>query len=112
MALFLRGAESPQTENETLQFTDEDWERLNKVIKYKEGDAGQYLEARKDVMHTAFELHMRRNASKLIDGDECVAELSCESLKCSGSLYAETKILDLKLGSYHLKSPHGLLAEV
>lgn len=85
---------------------------MNKIIRYKEGDAGQLRDARKDVIHTAFELYMRRNATKLIDIDECVAELSCESLKCSGSLYAESKILNLKLGSYHLTSPCGILAEV
>ncbi|KMT11750.1 hypothetical protein BVRB_5g105600 [Beta vulgaris subsp. vulgaris] len=105
------GSESFQAETETLQFTDEDWERVNKIIRYKEGDAGQLRDARKDVIHTAFELYMRRNATKLIDIDECVAELSCESLKCSGSLYAESKILNLKLGSYHLTSPCGILAE-
>ncbi|KNA21084.1 hypothetical protein SOVF_046540 [Spinacia oleracea] len=105
------GGEPSQAETETLQFTDEDWERLNKVIRYKEDDVGQILDAKKDVIHTAFELYMGRNASKLIDADECVAELSCESLKCSGSLYAEAKILDLKLDSYRLTSPRGVLAE-
>lgn len=107
-----RGNESSQDGTETLQLTDEDWERLNKVIKYKEGDVEQLRDVKKDVIHTAFELRMRRNASKLIDAGECVAELSCESLKCSGSLYAETMVLDLKLGSYFLTSPRGILAEV
>ncbi|XP_021768084.1 uncharacterized protein LOC110732449 isoform X1 [Chenopodium quinoa] len=105
------GGESSQAETETLQFTDEDWERLNKIIRYKESDVGQVFDVKKDVIHTAFELYMRRNASKLIDADGCVAELSCESLKCSGSLYAEAKNFDLKLGSYRLTSPQGILAE-
>lgn len=56
---------------------------------------------------------MRHNASKLFDGEQqCLAEISCEGLKCSVKLYPETKLFDMKLGSYRLSSPSGLLAEV
>nr|AFN89138.1 vacuolar protein sorting 13 [Mesembryanthemum crystallinum] len=105
------GSDSSQAEAETLKFKEEDWERLNKIIGYKEDDDGEVVGAKKDVVHTAFEVYMRRNASKLIDGRQCVAELSCEHLECSGSLHQEAKTFDMKLGSYRLSSPLGLLAE-
>lgn len=66
-----------------------------------------------DVLHTALEIHMKHNASKLVDASlECLAELSCEGLDCSIKLYPETKVFGMKLGSYRLSSPNGLLAEV
>ncbi|KAL9231233.1 hypothetical protein vseg_006486 [Gypsophila vaccaria] len=105
------GSDSSQTDAESLKFGDEDWERLSKIIGYKEGDESQRLDVQKDVVHIAFELYMRRNASKLIDADVCLAELACESLNCSGRLYAEAMFFDLKLSSYRLISPRGLLAE-
>lgn len=100
-------------EGESVQFTDEDWERLNKVIGYKEGDEQSIINnAKPDALHTFLDVHMRRNASKLYDGDkECLAELSCEDLNCSIKLFPETKIADIKLGRYRLSSPSGPLAE-
>ncbi|CAH8391411.1 unnamed protein product [Eruca vesicaria subsp. sativa] len=100
-------------EGESVQFTDEDWERLNKVIGYKEGQEQSITNnAKPDALHTFLEVHMRRNASKLYDGEkECLAELSCEDLNCSIKLFPETKIADIKLGRYRLSSPSGLLAE-
>uniref|UniRef100_A0A1J3IIE4 Putative vacuolar protein sorting-associated protein 13A n=1 Tax=Noccaea caerulescens TaxID=107243 RepID=A0A1J3IIE4_NOCCA len=100
-------------EGESVQFTAEDWERLNKVIGYKEGDDQSTINnAKPDALHTFVEVHMRRNASKLYDGEkECLAELSCEDLNCSIKLFPETKIADIKLGRYRLSSPSGLLAE-
>ncbi|KAH9610754.1 hypothetical protein KSS87_017342 [Heliosperma pusillum] len=105
------GSDSAQPEIETLKFGEDDWERLNKIIGYKESDEGQRLDIQKDVIHIAFELYMRRNASKLIDGNICIAELACESLNCSGKLYTEAMFFDLKLSSYRLISPRGLLAK-
>lgn len=101
-------------EGESVQFTDEDWERLNKVIGYKEGDEQSIVNnAKPDALHTFLEVQMRRSASKLYDGEkECLAELSCEGLNCSIKLFPETKIADIKLGRYRLSSPSGLLAEV
>lgn len=100
-------------EGEAVHFTDEDWERLNKVIGYKEGVEQSINNAKPDALHTFLEVHMRRNASKLYDGEkECLAELSCEGLNCSIKLFPETKIADIKLGRYRLSSPSGLLAEV
>ncbi|KAL1194607.1 hypothetical protein V5N11_031431 [Cardamine amara subsp. amara] len=100
-------------EGESVQFTDEDWERLNKVIGYKEGDEQSIINnAKPDALHTFLEVQMRRSASKLYDGEkECLAELSCEGLNCSIKLFPETKIADIKLGRYRLSSPSGLLAE-
>ncbi|XP_058190168.1 uncharacterized protein LOC131307586 isoform X5 [Rhododendron vialii] len=94
-------------------FGEEDWEQLNKIIGFKEGDDGQFLTShdRGDVLHSAVEVHMRHNASKLTDDDECLAELSCDNLDCFVKLYPEAKVFDVKLGSYQLSSPNGLLAE-
>lgn len=56
---------------------------------------------------------MKHNASKLVaDDQKCLAELSCEGLDCNIKTYPEAKVFDLKLGSYKLSSPYGLLAEV
>ena len=66
-----------------------------------------------DILNTSLEIHMKHNASKLLDGAHaCLAELSCEGLDFSIKLYPETKVFDVKLGSYQLISPNGLLAEV
>ncbi|KAK3008800.1 hypothetical protein RJ639_013898 [Escallonia herrerae] len=100
-------------EGEPGYLTDGDWERLNQIIGYKEGDDAQLLTThdKGDVIHTSLEVHMKHNASKLIDSQECLAELSCENLDCFIKFYSEAKVFDMKLGSYQLSSPHGLLAE-
>ncbi|XP_037495569.1 uncharacterized protein LOC105636609 isoform X2 [Jatropha curcas] len=108
------GTESLEDETEQFHFSDEDWEQLNKLIGYKEGDDGQSVifDGKMDALHTYLEIHMQHNASKLVDGDqESLAELSCDNLDCSIKLYPETKVFDMKLGSYRLSSPNGLLAE-
>lgn len=115
--MLFRGGQSvkDENENESLRFSEEDWERLNKIIGYKEGEYGQSVVAddQGDALHTSLEVHMNHNASKLVaDAQECLAELSCETLDCSFSLYSEAKVFNMKLGSYRLSSPNGLLAEV
>jgi len=84
------------------------------MIGYKEGDDGKSaVNSKADVVHTFLVVHMNHNASRLIgEANEPVAELSCENLSCSIKLYPETKVFDIKLGSYQLLSPKGLLAEV
>ncbi|XP_027361593.1 uncharacterized protein LOC113869468 [Abrus precatorius] len=106
-------SQSPKEESEEFNFSEEDWNRLNKIIGYKEGDDGQVaVNSKADVIHTFLVVHMNHNASKLIgETKEPVAELSCEDLSCSIKLYPETKVFDIKLGSYKLSSPKGLLAE-
>ncbi|ESW28603.1 hypothetical protein PHAVU_002G003000 [Phaseolus vulgaris] len=106
-------SESPKEESDEFNFSEEDWNQLNKIIGYKEGDDGQLaVNSKADVIHTFLEVHMNHNASKLIgETKESVAELSCEDLSCSIKLYPETKVFDIKLGSYKLSSPTGLLAE-
>ena len=109
-----RSSQSDKDESDPGDFQKEDWEQLNRIIGFKEGDDGQYLPPhdRKDVLHTSLEVHIRRNASKLTDDKECMAELSCDNLDCFVKLYPEAKVFDMKLGSYQLSSPNGLLAEV
>ncbi|KAF7828516.1 Vacuolar protein sorting-associated protein 13C [Senna tora] len=106
-------SESPREESEAFHFSAEDLNRLNKIIGYKEGDDEQSIISSKvDALHTFLIIHMKHNASKLIgEVQESVAELSCEDLNCSIKLYPETKVFDMKLGSYQLLSPKGLLAE-
>lgn len=109
-----RTSQSSKEESEEFNFSEEDWNQLNKIIGYKEGDDEQLaVNSKADVIHTFLEVHMNHNASKLIgETKESVAELSCEDLSCSIILYPETKVFDIKLGSYKLSSPKGLLAEV
>lgn len=109
-----RTSQSPKEESEEFNFSEEDLNRLNDIIGYKEGDDGQSaISSKADVLHTSLVVHMNHNASKLIgEANEPVAELSCEDLSCSIKLYPETKVFDIKLGSYQLSSPKGLLAEV
>lgn len=108
------GNESIKDENEPFHFGDEDWERLNKIIGYKEGDDSPsvLIKDKVDVLHTSLNIYMTRSAAKLIDGSNDLAELSCEGLNCLVKLYPETKVFDVKLMSYKLSSPNGLLAEV
>ena len=97
-----------------MNFTEEDWERLNKFIGYKESDEKAFntLED-SSLLQIYLEFHVKHNSSKLIDKDHTyLADLSCDDLDCSVKVYLETKIFDLKLGSYRLSSPNGLLAEV
>lgn len=66
-----------------------------------------------DLPHLFLEIYMKHNASKLItDGQEFLADLSCEGLVCSLTTYSEAVVFNLKLESYELSSRHGLLAEV
>lgn len=110
----MRNSQSSEDENEPGNLTVEDWEQLNNMIGYKEGDDTLSLGThdKGDVLHTLLEVHMKHNASKLTDAEECLAELSSDNLGFLIKLYSETKIFDLKLGSYRLSSPNGLLAEV
>lgn len=55
---------------------------------------------------------MKHNASKIIDGQTCLADLSCDELDFTIKMYRESKIFDFKLGTYRLLSPNGILAEV
>ncbi|KAL3817950.1 hypothetical protein ACJIZ3_003855 [Penstemon smallii] len=99
-------------ENEPGFLTEEDWDRLNNIIGYKEGGDEQLLSHDQgDLPYISLNLHMKHNASKLIDVQECLADLSCDNFDCCVTLYPETKIFDIKLGSYRLLSPNGLLAE-
>uniref|UniRef100_A0A0E0MAV7 PH domain-containing protein n=1 Tax=Oryza punctata TaxID=4537 RepID=A0A0E0MAV7_ORYPU len=103
---------SSKDEGDSKSFSDEDWERLNKIIGYKENN--DYIPVQQDMklMQFYFEIRMKHNASKLIiDSSECLADLSCEDFCCNLKMYPEAKIFDLKLGSYKLLSPYGLLAE-
>lgn len=87
---------------------------MNNIIGYRESDKEQFLsgDKRSDVPHTSLEIHMKHNASKLTDMKECLADLSCDNLECSVNLYLEAKEFDVKLGTYQLSSPNGLLAAV
>ncbi|KAL0409293.1 UNVERIFIED_CONTAM: hypothetical protein Sradi_1863700 [Sesamum radiatum] len=99
-------------ENEPGTLTEEDWERLNDIIGYKEGDDEELLIHDKgDLPYMLLKLHMKHNASKLTDSEECLADLSCDNLEGCIKLYSEAKVINIKLGSYRLLSPNGLLAE-
>ncbi|KAG0474781.1 hypothetical protein HPP92_014467 [Vanilla planifolia] len=104
---------SGKDNNDSKGFTEEDWERLNRIIGYKEdSDENLVTSLEKNLPHLFLEVHMRHNASKLISiGQECLADLSCEGLACSMKTYSESKIFNFKLESYKLLSPNGLLAE-
>lgn len=108
-----RGSQSTKDENEPGNLTEEDWERLNNIIGFREGNNEQLLAVHgSHVLHTSLEIHMKHNASKLTDMKECLADLSCDDLECFVNLYSEAKAFDVKLGSYRLSSPNGLLAAV
>ncbi|KAM6557396.1 hypothetical protein CsatB_004415 [Cannabis sativa] len=106
--------EASEDETEPIHFSEEDWEQLNKIIGYKEGDDNKLvlLSGKADALQTSLNIYTKHSATKLIDGpNEYLAELSCEGLHCFIELYPETKKFDVKLGSYRLSSPNGLLAE-
>ncbi|KAK9049282.1 hypothetical protein SSX86_031750 [Deinandra increscens subsp. villosa] len=106
--------EAAEDGNQLGHFTDDDWKQLNEIIGYKEGDNNEQLvdkDDRGDVVHTSLEVHMKHNASRLAEAHELVAELSCENLDCFMKFYKDAKVFDMKLGSYRLSSPDGLLAE-
>ncbi|CAI0538916.1 unnamed protein product [Linum tenue] len=108
------GGQSSKDEDDQFHFTDEDWEQLNKLIGFKEREDGQSPVAKEnaDRLDTSLEVHMNRNATKLVDrAQELLAELSCDGLSCTIDLYQETKVFNLKLGSYQLSSPDGRIAE-
>ncbi|WVZ57683.1 hypothetical protein U9M48_008037 [Paspalum notatum var. saurae] len=103
---------SSKDEEGSKSFTDEDWERLNQIIGYKENN--EYIPDQQDMklMQFDFEIRMKHNASKLtIDDSECLADLSCQNFCCNLKMYSEAKMFELKLGSYRLLSPYGLIAE-
>ncbi|XP_078437793.1 pleckstrin homology (PH) domain-containing protein isoform X2 [Wolffia australiana] len=96
-----------------MNFSDEDWERLNKVIGYKESDDNTLISKEDNsVLQLDLEFYMKHNSSKLVKSDSSyLADLSCDNLECSAKFYSETKIFNLNLGSYKLSSQNGLLAE-
>ncbi|WOL09557.1 hypothetical protein Cni_G18310 [Canna indica] len=106
-------ASSTKDGSEHRGFTEEDWEQLNKIIGYKEGSSDYPLAVEeKDIIKLYLEIHMKHNATRLVaDGQECLADLSCEGLACNIKTYPEAKVFNVKLGSYKLSSPYGLLAE-
>lgn len=110
--LLSRTSRPVKDENEPGILTEEDWKRLNDIIGYKECDEDQLLIQDKGRPYISLKLCMNHNASKLIDSEECLADLSCDNLESCIKLYPEAKIVDIKLGSYRLLSPNGLLAEV
>ncbi|KAJ8763967.1 hypothetical protein K2173_003749 [Erythroxylum novogranatense] len=102
------------SESEQFNFSNEDWEQLHRLIGYTEGadEQSMTINENAETLHTYLEVHMKHNASKLVDGQqELLAELSCDGFDCYIKLYPESKIFDMKLGSYQLSSPSGLLAE-
>lgn len=110
-----RGRQSQIDESEPFSFSEEDWKQLNNIIGYKESDdrVSVVINDKADALQTSLSICMKHNATKLIDeSQECLAELSCEGLDCFIKLYPETKVFNIKLGSYKLSTPNGLLAEV
>ncbi|BFG31191.1 hypothetical protein CerSpe_174650 [Prunus speciosa] len=108
------GSQSQIDESEPFSFSEEDWKQLNNIIGYKESDdrLSVVINDKADALQTSLSICMKHNATKLIDeSQECLAELSCEGLDCFIKLYPETKVFNIKLGSYKLSTPNGLLAE-
>ncbi|XP_057872719.2 uncharacterized protein LOC131078906 isoform X2 [Cryptomeria japonica] len=112
---FGRGAQNSKNSNgnETRNLTEEEMKQLNELIGYKEHTESPFFpsQGKLNVIHTLLEVHMQHNASKLIIDGHNLTELSCEGLHCSVKLYPDTKIFDVKLQSYQLGSPEGLLVE-
>jgi vacuolar protein sorting-associated protein 13A/C len=96
------------------KFTDEDLERFNQLIGYQEGQQSNILPGQEppNMLHTLLDVRMRHNATKLVSQDkEDLLELSCDDLQCVLHMYPKTIRFDLKLGSYQVACPEGLLAE-
>jgi len=111
-----RGAQSGKgnPESEAKNLSEEEWKQINQLIGYKEDMESPFFpsQGKLNMLHTLLDVHMRHNASKLtIDGHD-ITELSSEGFQCSVKLYPETKIFDIKLQSYQLNAPEGLLLEV
>ena len=85
---------------------------LDKLSVVTVDDGKSAVNSKANVVHIFLVVHMDHNASKLIgEANEPVEELSCENVSCSIKLYPETKVFYIKLGSYQLLSPKGLLVE-
>lgn len=111
---FSRGSQSPNDSGEAKSFTEDDWRQLNQIIGYEEGKESSVVPGQgpPHMLHTILEVQMRHNASKLVDDTGCnIIELSAEELQCNSKIYPEMKVFNLKLGSYQISSPEGLLAE-
>lgn len=114
-SLFGWGAQSGKgnPESEAKNLSEEEWKQINQLIGYKEDMESPFFpsQGKLNMLHTLLDVHMRHNASKLtIDGHD-ITELSSEGFQCSVKLYPETKIFDIKLQSYQLNAPEGLLLE-
>ncbi|KAJ4777649.1 Pleckstrin (PH) domain-containing protein isoform 2 [Rhynchospora pubera] len=107
------GTGSTKEEPELKGLTDEDWEKLNKIIGYSKENSDEFLLSIQDknLIQFSLKVRMKHNASRLTQGDECLADLSCDELLCNLQMYTETKIFDVNLDSYKLSSPYGLLAK-
>ncbi|EFJ34969.1 hypothetical protein SELMODRAFT_82033 [Selaginella moellendorffii] len=95
--------------------SDDEWQQLNQAIGYQEGKPSTLMPGQDapNMLHTVLQVQMHYNASKLIsENEEELLTLSCEGLQSSIRLYSEAKDFDLKLESYKICCPEGLLAEV
>ncbi|XP_024524741.1 uncharacterized protein LOC9654875 isoform X2 [Selaginella moellendorffii] len=94
--------------------SDDEWQQLNQAIGYQEGKPSTLMPGQDapNMLHTVLQVQMHYNASKLIsENEEELLTLSCEGLQSSIRLYSEAKDFDLKLESYKICCPEGLLAE-
>lgn len=110
-----RGTQATNADSEGRPFTDEDWEQVNKIIGYQEGKPSMVVpgEDPPNMLHTVVEVRMNHNATKLLSANSTtILELSSEDLNCGIKLYPIAKSFDVKLASYKISCPEGLLGEV
>jgi hypothetical protein len=110
-----RGTQTTNADSEGRPFTDEDWEQVNKIIGYQEGKPSMVVpgEDPPNMLHTVVEVRMNHNATKLLSANSTtILELSSEDLNCGIKLYPIAKSFDVKLASYKISCPEGLLGEV
>jgi vacuolar protein sorting-associated protein 13A/C len=111
-----RGSGSDESNGKDRELTEDDWKQVNEIIGYEEGKPSPMLPDvdLPNMVHSVVEIEMKHNGTRLLSGDRKVPilELTAEGIGCNVKLYPQTQVFDVKLSSYKISCPEGLLGEV
>jgi vacuolar protein sorting-associated protein 13A/C len=110
-----RGSGSDESNRKNRELTEDDWKQVNEIIGYEQGKSSPMLPDvdLPNMVHSVVEIEMKHNGTRLLSGDRKVPilELTAEGIGCNVKLYPQTQVFDVKLSSYKISCPEGLLGE-
>jgi vacuolar protein sorting-associated protein 13A/C len=109
------GSGSDESNRKDRELTEDDWKQVNEIIGYEQGKPSPMLPDvdLPNMVHSVVEIEMKHNGTRFLSGDRKVRilELTAEGIGCNVKLYPQTQVFDVKLSSYKISCPEGLLGE-